>query len=73
MQKYFVNQHLNETVLTWVKSGEIAIVWIMKGFQVTFPKDNAPYDWNLVQDNLSFNFNFLLSINNLRCTVGGTA
>lgn len=25
MQKYSVNQHLIETLLTWVKSGEIAI------------------------------------------------
>jgi len=25
MQKYSVNQHLIETLLTWVKSGEIAM------------------------------------------------
>ncbi len=29
-QKYFVNQHLIETLLTWVKSGEIAIPEILK-------------------------------------------
>ena len=32
MQKYSVNQHLIETLLTWVKSGEIAIPEIQRPF-----------------------------------------
>lgn len=32
MQKYSVNQHLIETILTWVKSGEIAIPEIQRPF-----------------------------------------
>lgn len=32
MQKYSVNQHLIETLLTWVKSGEIAIPEIQGAF-----------------------------------------
>ena len=32
MQKYSVNQHLAETVLSWVKSGEIAIPEIQRPF-----------------------------------------
>jgi hypothetical protein len=32
MQKYSVNQHLIETLLTWVKSGEIAIPEILRPF-----------------------------------------
>ena len=32
MQKYSVNQHLTETILTWVKSGEIAIPEIQRPF-----------------------------------------
>ncbi|MBN9349832.1 MAG: DUF262 domain-containing protein [Chitinophagaceae bacterium] len=35
MQKYSVNQHLIETVLSWVKSGEIAI-----------PEIQRPFVWN---------------------------
>ena len=35
IQKYSVNQHLTETVLTWVKSGEIAI-----------PEIQRPFVWN---------------------------
>lgn len=35
MQKYSVNQHLTETVLTWVRSGEIAI-----------PEIQRPFVWN---------------------------
>ena len=35
MQKYSVNQHLTETILTWVKSGEIAI-----------PEIQRPFVWN---------------------------
>ena len=35
MQKYSVNQHLIETLLTWVKSGEIAI-----------PEIQRPFVWN---------------------------
>ncbi|ERM80550.1 hypothetical protein P872_12315 [Rhodonellum psychrophilum GCM71 = DSM 17998] len=35
MQKYSVNQHLIETILSWVKSGEI---WI--------PKIQRPYVWD---------------------------
>jgi uncharacterized protein with ParB-like and HNH nuclease domain len=31
-QKYSVNQHLIETVLSWVKSGEIAIPEIQRPF-----------------------------------------
>ena len=31
-QKYSVNQHLTETVLSWVKSGEIAIPEIQRPF-----------------------------------------
>ena len=31
-QKYSVNQHLIETILTWVKSGEIAIPEIQRPF-----------------------------------------
>jgi len=31
-QKYAVNQHLIETLLTWVKSGEIAIPEIQRPF-----------------------------------------
>jgi uncharacterized protein with ParB-like and HNH nuclease domain len=31
-QKYSVNQHLIETLLTWVKSGEIAIPEIQRPF-----------------------------------------
>ena len=39
MQKYSVNQHLIETLLTWVKSGEIAIpekqqLLVRKSFRV---------------------------------------
>jgi uncharacterized protein with ParB-like and HNH nuclease domain len=30
MQKYSVNQHLIETLLTWVKSGKIAIPEIQR-------------------------------------------
>jgi uncharacterized protein with ParB-like and HNH nuclease domain len=32
MQKYSVNQHLIETLLSWVKSGEIAIPEIQRPF-----------------------------------------
>lgn len=32
MQKYSVNQHLIETVLAWVNSGEIAIPEIQRPF-----------------------------------------
>jgi hypothetical protein len=32
MQKYSVNQHLIEILLTWVKSGEIAIPEIQRPF-----------------------------------------
>src|SRR5690625_4640184 len=35
MQKYSVNQHLIETILSWVKSGEIAI-----------PEIQRPFVWN---------------------------
>ena len=35
MQKYSVNQHLTETILTWVSSGEIAI-----------PEIQRPFVWN---------------------------
>ncbi len=35
MPKYSVNQHLTETILTWVKSGEIAI-----------PEIQRPFVWN---------------------------
>ena len=35
IQKYSVNQHLTETILTWVKSGEIAI-----------PEIQRPFVWN---------------------------
>ena len=31
-QKYEVNQHLTETLLTWVKSGEVAIPEIQRPF-----------------------------------------
>ena len=32
MQKYSVNQHLSETILSWVKSEEIAIPEIQRPF-----------------------------------------
>jgi hypothetical protein len=32
-QKYSVNQHLIETLLSWVKSGEIAIQEIQRPFE----------------------------------------
>ncbi len=32
MQKYSVNQHLTEIILSWVKSGEIAIPEIQRPF-----------------------------------------
>ena len=35
MQKYSVNQHLIETILAWVNSGEIAI-----------PEIQRPFDWD---------------------------
>jgi hypothetical protein len=38
MQKYSVNQHLIETVLSWVKSGEIAIPEIQRPFVWTSSK-----------------------------------
>ena len=38
MQKYSVNQHLIETLLTWVKSGEIAI-----------PEIQRPFVWDATQ------------------------
>jgi len=31
-QKYIVNQHLTETILAWVKSGEITIPEIQRPF-----------------------------------------
>ena len=37
-QKYAVNQHLIESLLTWVKTGEIAI-----------PEIQRPFVWNATQ------------------------
>jgi len=37
-QKYSVNQHLIETILVWVKSGEVAI-----------PEIQRPFVWDAVQ------------------------
>jgi len=36
MQKYSVNQHLIETILAWVNSGEIAIPVGLSGSEATF-------------------------------------
>ena len=39
LQKYYVNHHLIESLLIWVKSGEIA-----------FPKIPRPFDLSKVRD-----------------------
>lgn len=45
-QKYSVNQHLIETLLSWVKSGEIAI-----------PEIQRPFVWDASKVRVSSGFN----------------
>lgn len=45
-QKYSVNQHLIETLLSWVKSGEIAI-----------PEIQRPFVWDATKVRVSSSFN----------------
>lgn len=45
-QKYSVNQHLIETLLSWVKSGEIAI-----------PEIQRPFVWDASKVHVSISFN----------------
>lgn len=46
-QKYSVNQHLIETLLSWVKSGEIAI-----------PEIQRPFVWDASNVRVSSSFNY---------------